>query len=115
MYWRELVQDEESRWLVPTPTDLTYHSKGHVNYCSSPNWDVVIKDNVVKIKHRTGQEVLVGSTIKKKWNKIKNKVMVGEKEDGPSWVTLLSHSNAKITALSVKLTSSNDYLYEQNK
>ena len=50
MYWKERM--DNSKWLIPTMTDLTFHSKGQVNYCSSPNWEVDIKDTVVTLRHR---------------------------------------------------------------
>ena len=50
LYWKERM--DNSRWLIPTLTDLTFHSKGQVNYCSSSNWEVDIKDTVVTLKHR---------------------------------------------------------------
>ena len=49
-YWRESM--DNSKWLIPTLTDLTFHSRGQVNYCSSSNWEVDIKDTVVTLRHR---------------------------------------------------------------
>ena len=49
-YWKESM--DNSKWLVPTMTDLTFHNRGQVNYCSSSNWEVEIKNNVVTLRHR---------------------------------------------------------------
>ena len=49
-YWKESMNN--SKWLVPTLLDLTFHNRGKVNYCSSSNWEVEIKDNVVTLRHR---------------------------------------------------------------
>ena len=52
--------------------------------------------------------MLVGSTIKKKWNKIKNKIMKPEEKNDltePQWQTLLDTKNARIYTLDVPLKS----------
>ena len=48
-HWKDGVQD--AKWILPTMGDLTYKRRNTVNYCSSLYWDVVIKDNVVKLIH----------------------------------------------------------------
>ena len=49
LYWKEGIKDK--RWILPKSGDLTFKRRDQVNYCSSVNWDVVIKDNVVKLLH----------------------------------------------------------------
>ena len=95
-------------WLVPTPRDLTYSRQGHVNYCSSMYWDVNIKDSVVKLRNiSSGQEVLVGSTIKKKWSKVKNRIlrMDSDTEEEYSWVALIDDKAITISYLNIKIRS----------
>ena len=97
---------KDPRWLLPQPGDLTYKRKEQKKFCSSLNWDVIIKNNVVKLIHsrynigvhsvyiivgtiyRTGLEILVGSTVKKKWNKVKNLVLSSDSNQSvltPGW------------------------------
>ena len=49
IFWKEGIKDKT--WILPKSGDLTFKRKDQVNYCSSVNWDVVIKDNVVKLLH----------------------------------------------------------------
>ena len=49
LYWKEGIKDK--RWILPKSGDLTFKRRDQVNYCSSVNWDVVIKDNVIKLLH----------------------------------------------------------------
>ena len=48
-FWKDAIIRAD--WLLPTPLDLTYTRRAHVNYCSSTFWDVNIKDSVVKLRH----------------------------------------------------------------
>ena len=48
-FWKDSIIRPD--WLLPTPHDLTYTRRSHVNYCSSTFWDVNIKDSVVKLRH----------------------------------------------------------------
>ena len=56
---------------------------------------------------RSGLEVLVGSTIKKKWSKIKNRIlkMNTETTDDYSWVPLIDEKTISITYLNIKMQS----------
>ena len=130
-HWKDGVQD--AKWILPTMGDLTYKRRNTVNYCSSLYWDVVIKDNVVKLIHtrwtqmrfnrllkdykidcflypyRMGHEILVGSTIKKKWNKVKNRILKSEDdkhsksaEDG--WKVLLNEKCINILYFNVVIS-----------
>ena len=107
IYWKEGIKDKS--WILPKSGDLTFKRKDQVNYCSSVNWDVVIKDNVVKLLHiRTSNEILVGSTIKKKWNKVKNRIFKKEENvndctNGNGWKDLISEGSFRISYFSIDI------------
>ena len=103
--WKEGIKDKS--WILPKSGDLTFKRKDQVNYCSSVNWDVVIKDNVVKLLHiRTSNEILVGSTIKKKWNKVKNRIFKKDEDanncsNGNGWKDLISEKCLNISYFNI--------------
>ena len=107
IHWKEGIKDKS--WILPKSGDLTFKRKDQVNYCSSVNWDVVIKDNVVKLLHiRTSNEILVGSTIKKKWNKVKNRIFKKEENvndctNGNGWKDLISEGSLRISYFSIDI------------
>lgn len=57
--------------------------------------------------YRSGLEVLVGSTIKKKWSKIKNRIlkMNTETTEDYCWVPLIDEKTISITCLNIKMQS----------
>ena len=42
IHWKEGIKDKS--WILPKSGDLTFKRKDQVNYCSSVNWDVVMKN-----------------------------------------------------------------------
>ena len=126
LYWKEGIKDKS--WILPKSGDLTFKRKDQVNYCSSVNWDVVIKDNVVKLLHirykdikfsvaakyihllntRTNSEILVGSTVKKKWNKVKNRIFKKEENlndcsNGNGWKDLICEGTLRISYYTIDI------------
>ena len=49
----------------------------------------------------------MGSTIKKKWSKVKNRIlkMEAERDEDYSWVILMDEKDIKISYLSIKIQS----------
>ena len=64
-------------------------------------------ENTILLLDRSGLEVLVGSTIKKKWSKIKNRIlkMNSETAEDYSWVPLIDEKTISITYLNIEMQS----------
>ena len=64
---------------------------------------------MVKLRNiSSGQEVLVGSTIKKKWSKVKNRILKMDNETDDEdycWMVLVDLKTVTINYLNIKIQS----------
>ena len=64
--------------------------------------------NITPLNTRTSNEILVGSTVKKKWNKVKNRIFKKEENfndcsNGNGWKDLVSEGSLKISYYTIDI------------
>ena len=64
--------------------------------------------NIITLNTRTSNEILVGSTVKKKWNKVKNRIFKKEEDCnecsyGNGWKDLVSEGSLKISYYTIDI------------
>ena len=64
--------------MLPRPRDLTYLNwlTSKLRFGQTPNWEVIIQGTKVGLKHRDGLQVTVAPSAKKRWKKLKKKVVL---------------------------------------